>query len=86
MNSETDYLYRIFKFEHLVDIFKKSELFFARPTTWDDPYERRIDHPAMNEVFAQCWCRRVVSDAMWRIYSQNTFGVRIKVRSTILRE
>jgi hypothetical protein len=80
MSRKIEYLYRIIRFEHLVDMFENSVLYFSRPSAWDDPYELRIDHPAMNEVFAQCWCRRGVSDAMWRIYSPNHFGVRIKVR------
>jgi hypothetical protein len=40
----------------------------------------------MSEVFAQCWSRRGVSDAMWRIYSPTHFGVRVKVRRTTLLE
>jgi hypothetical protein len=86
MNKKTNFLYRIIKFEHLLDMFESKTLYFARPAVWDDPYELRIDHPAMGEVFAQCWCRRGVSDAMWRIYSPNHFGVRIKVRRKELSE
>lgn len=85
-SKKTEFLYRIVKWEHLIDLFENSRLFFARPSAWDDPYEQRIDHPAMKEVFAQCWCRRGVSDAMWRIYSPSHYGVRIKVRRRTLLE
>lgn len=84
MGMKSEFLYRIVKWEHLIDLFDNKTLYFARPSVWDDPYELRIDHPAMSEVFAQCWCRRGVSDAMWRIYSPTHFGVRVKVRRTIL--
>ena len=36
-------------------------------------------------VYAQCWCRRGVSDAMWRIYSPDHLGVRIKTTKTELQ-
>jgi Protein of unknown function (DUF2971) len=86
MNKKSEFLYRIVKWEHLIDLFENSYLFFARPSVWDDPYELRIEHPAMSEVFAQCWSKRGVSDAMWRIYSPEHFGVRIKIRRTILAD
>ncbi|TMO57121.1 DUF2971 domain-containing protein [Pseudoalteromonas phenolica] len=84
MANNSEFLYRIIRWEHLVDLFHNKRLFFARPSAWDDPYELRIDHPALSEVFAQCWCRRGVSDAMWRIYSPSHYGVRIKVRRSEL--
>ncbi len=71
-------LYRIISFERLVDIFKKEELFFAHPSSWEDPYETRLIHKKSNLFFAQCWCKYGVSDAMWRIYSPDKLSVRIR--------
>ncbi|SDS18697.1 Protein of unknown function [Halopseudomonas litoralis] len=70
-------LYRIMDFSRVVQIFEKEEIYFAKPSTWDDPYEQRIRHAKDHAVFAQCWGERPISDAMWRIYSQNGMGVRI---------
>ena len=87
MKDCVEYLYRIISFQHLVDLFETNKLFFARPSSWEDPYEKRLMHPKINEVFGQCWSRRGVSDAMWKIYSPNHFGVRIKVgRSKLLEQ
>ncbi|MCR8930408.1 MULTISPECIES: DUF2971 domain-containing protein [unclassified Pseudomonas] len=70
-------LYRILDFTRVVQIFERGELYFANPSKWDDPYERRISHSRSHALFAQCWCQLGISDAMWRIYSQNGMGVRI---------
>lgn len=86
MSKNAEYLYRIGRFEYLFDLFDTSELFFARPQSWDDPYESRLEHPSMNDIFGQCWCRDGVSDAMWRIYSPNHTGVRIKVKQSVLSQ
>jgi len=70
-------LYRIMDFAKVVQIFEKKELYFANPGSWDDPYEQHIKHSKNHAIFAQCWSRRPISDAMWRIYSQHGMGVRI---------
>ncbi len=75
--SKNPHLYRIMDFTRVVQIFEKKELYFAKPGTWDDPYEQRIKHAEDHAIFAQCWGRSPISDAMWRIYSKNGTGVRI---------
>lgn len=70
-------LYRILDFARVVQIFENKELFFARPSSWDDPYEKILNHYKKDSIFSQCWSLSDVSDAMWRIYSQNGMGVRI---------
>lgn len=75
--SKTSNLYRIVSFDRAVDIIKNKRLYFAHPSTWDDPYEQVLHHDQFKAIFAQCWCRKALSDAMWRIYSPNGLGVRI---------
>ena len=75
--SPPNYLYRILDFPRVVQIFEKRELFFAHPSTWDDPYEHH-SHKHSGSLFAQCWSRIAISDAMWRIYSPHHLGVRIR--------
>lgn len=80
----TQHLYRILDFTRVVQIFEKGELYFANPGSWDDPYEKRIKHSKNHAVFAQCWSSAPISDAMWRIYSQNGMGVRISTTKSKL--
>lgn len=77
-------LYRILDFTKVVQIFEKKELYFANPSSWEDPYERHIKHSKNHAIFAQCWSRIPISDAMWRIYSQNGMGVRISTTNVKL--
>jgi hypothetical protein len=79
-------LYRIVSFDRAVQIFAREELHFAHPSTWADPYEVRLQHPASHQFFGQCWCTKGVSDAMWRIYSPTHMGVRISTSTRKLRE
>lgn len=87
-NDEPHKLYRIMDFTKVVQIFENKTLYFANPSVWDDPYEQMLKHPMDHAIFAQCWGRLSISDAMWRIYSKNGMGVRIstspaKLRTTI---
>lgn len=66
-------------FQRAVDIFKDKKIYFANPIAWEDPYETRLKHPENHLIFASCWCQSGISDAMWRIYSPQGFGVRISV-------
>ncbi|EYC50033.1 hypothetical protein AZ34_02355 [Hylemonella gracilis str. Niagara R] len=75
--SSTENLYRILPFDRAVEVLKGS-LYFSHPSMWDDPYETIVDHDKAHAMFAQCWCMNGVSDAMWRIYSPNSLGVRIR--------
>lgn len=76
--SRTSALYRILSFEHLVDLFESRTLHFSSPRNWEDPFEKILVHRRSAAMFAQCWCKKAVSDAMWRIYSDNRMSVRIK--------
>lgn len=70
---------------HVVDLFETRELYFASPESWDDPYEKVLRHKGSSFAFAQCWCTKAVSDAMWRIYSPDRTAVRIRsTRSKVL--
>lgn len=73
-------------FHHVVQLFEQQELFFAHPSSWQDPYETRLIHQENHKIYAQCWCSKGVSDAMWRIYSPNHLGVRISTSTKKLRQ
>ena len=67
-------------------MLQTGEWYFAHPSTWEDPYEVRVKNNLSNALFAQCWCRKGVSDAMWRIYSQDKLGIRIRINKDRLRD
>lgn len=77
--SENKFLYRIMRFDHAVQVLK-GELFFSHPSQWEDPYETHVKHSYDHAIFAQCWTTASMSDAMWRIYSPNFLGVRLRTR------
>jgi len=78
-------LYRIVSFDRAVQILQTNTLYFAHPSEWEDPYEQGLLHKRSNNIFAQCWCRKAVSDALWRIYSPNNLGVRLGTTRPLLR-
>lgn len=85
-DPKTSNLYRIVSFDRAAEIITGRALYFASPSTWEDPYERALKHSAAQAIFAQCWCRKAVSDAMWRIYSPHGLGVRIATTRQRLRQ
>ena len=79
-----DRLYRIMDFSRVVQMFEREDLYFSHPTAWADPFEKRVEHESSHALFAQYWCQIGISDAMWRIYSQNGMGVRISTTTNKL--
>ena len=75
--TTSTHLYRIVSFDRAAEIITKGKLYFAHPSTWEDPYERVLKHDRVRAIFEQCWCTKSVSDAMWRIYSPTGLGVRV---------
>jgi hypothetical protein len=91
---EDKQLFRVISIERLLELFTKKELVLVKPSAWDDPFENFILNAAdetedgrahtlnqREDIYGQCWSETRESDAMWRIYSQNFTGV--KIRTTI---
>lgn len=89
-------IYRIVTFERFQQLFQHKQNTLVSPTLWDDPFENfilrcpvqlvtgelaRVDFH--DRYFGQCWTLKSASDAMWRIYSQDKQGIRM--RTTIRR-
>ncbi|WP_394521250.1 hypothetical protein C1N60_00240 [Pantoea sp. SGAir0184] len=85
-------IYRIFSFDRFKDLITEKQLVLVRPSMWDDPYENFIlktEVDCGNGVsasledlnltwYGQCWTENDDTDAMWRIYSHDKTGVRVK--------
>jgi hypothetical protein len=84
-------IYRIFSFERLLEIFTNNQLVLVKPKKWDDPFEnfilnstgvmsdgREFTLGMRDQFYGQCWSLTKESDAMWRIYSHDKDGVKVK--------
>ena len=85
VRAKYPYLYRITSFDRVVQMLESNEIYFAHPSSWEDPYETRLVHRQSQFVYGLCWCKIGVSDAMWRVYSPNNIGVRIRTTRERLR-
>lgn len=84
-------IYRIFSFDRLRQIFSEKKLTLVKPKLWDDPFEnfilnaegqmpdgRVFSFGARELFYGQCWTLARENDAMWRIYSPEKDGVKVK--------
>lgn len=89
-------IYKIISIDRLVRMFKSKKMTFVKPEKWDDPFENLIaktkidmgssflDEGIRRNPYGTCWTRRSVSDAIWRIYSNDKKSVRIKSTPEII--
>ena len=87
-------IYRVFPVFRFLELLDTKQNALLRPEKWDDPFENLIlkgiaqtaggqtaQWGFKNDLFGQCWSLEIESDALWRIYSPQKDGV--KVRTTI---
>lgn len=87
-------IYRVFSFERLLELFNQQELTLVHPSLWEDPFEnfflnseftnaagRTFSLDLKYGVYGQCWSLSRESDAMWRIYSPDKRGVKVRTTS-----
>jgi len=74
-------VYRIVSIERLYELFENRENVLVSPSRWEDPFENFIlkgQRVSRRGWFGQCWTRQRASDAMWRIYSSDSRGIRLR--------
>jgi hypothetical protein len=84
-------VYRIMSIVRIMEMLQKEILVLSKPKKWDDTFENTLlsatvltsagetgDIAARNEVYGQCWSLHEETDAMWRIYSPDKQGAKIK--------
>ena len=84
-------VYRIFSVSRLAELFEEKKLTLVKPKKWDDPFENFILNSTgvlpdgmelafgfRDNFYGQCWTLTKESDAMWRTYSPDKNGVKIK--------
>jgi len=88
--SRDTVIYRTLSVERLFEFFENKQNVVVRPGLWADTFENlalysQIDAAGetgqfefKDDIYGQCWTLHSASDAIWRIYSQGTNGIRIK--------
>lgn len=84
-------IYRFIPVEYFQDMLLSNTLKISQTKDWDDTYENFLSkveyyaggnlvsyHGFKNDFYGQCWTVKKESDALWRIYSHDKKGVRIK--------
>lgn len=75
-------IYRIFKKEYFLDMLENNINTLVKPKLWDDPWENFLGKlfgwSFLNNLYGQCWTLTPESDCMWRIYSTDKSGVKVK--------
>lgn len=83
-------IYRIFQLKWFNQLLEDEENTLVKPLLWDDPYENYIlnhkvstqqgpaNNMSRNFIHGQCWTLKNESDALWRIYSNNKDGIKVK--------
>jgi hypothetical protein len=85
-------VYRVMSFTRFIELLQRQELTLVRPHMWEDPFENYLysfmqkkhlgTYKGLSrygeDLFAQCWTLHRETDAMWRIYSPDNDGVRVR--------
>lgn len=85
-------IYRVFSKRWLIDALTKKKNTLVKPSMWDDPFENFIFKSTVQtnqgelaldtireNYYGQCWTlTEEETDALWRIYSPNKDGFRVK--------
>lgn len=92
----TKLIYRYMPMEYALQTLNNQELWFAKPSTWKDPFEKRfieamykvqnqiIDFPLKDKVFCMCLTQTAASEAYWNIYSRQQYGIKFSLNKEVL--
>jgi hypothetical protein len=93
---ENKHIYRILNFDYLAEWFETGKLPLLSPAKWEDPFEKLFqqavypDQVSLNyqraRMYGLCMTMNGISDALWRVYSPQQYGIRIKTTPSIIGE
>ncbi len=85
------HVYRTISYERLIELFTSKKNTLVKPNLWEDTFENfilksklineigeQIEYDVHERMYGQCWTLEESSDAMWRIYSPDKSGIRIR--------
>ncbi|MBN9654709.1 DUF2971 domain-containing protein [Halobacillus sp. GSS1] len=93
--DEDTIVYRVFSLERFLQLLHTNKLVLVKPKLWEDPYENFFLNskgvlpdgievtfePMREQYYGQCWTLESECDGLWKTYSPNHTG--IKVKSTV---
>ncbi len=92
-------LFKYLSLERVLDMLTNQTIWFANPTIWKDPFEKRFiennynvggvqkPYPWKGRVYCMCATQTATSEAYWNTYSASEIGVSIKFnRQNLLNE
>lgn len=92
-------LFKYMPLERVLEMFTNKTIWFANPTIWKDPFEKRFiqntyniggvlkPYPWKDRVYCMCATQTATSEAYWNAYSAGEIGVSIKFnRQNLLNE
>ena len=92
-------LYRITSVERFVEDLRSRENVLVRPSKWEDPFEAiilnsygilpdgaQVMFRLRHNYFGQCWSLHKETDLMWRAYSPEARGVKLRIRADKLHD
>lgn len=92
-------LYKYMPLERVLEMLTNKTIWFANPTIWKDPFEKRFienmynidgvqrQYPWKDRVYCMCATQTATSEAYWNAYSAGEIGVSIKFnRQNLLNE
>ena len=80
-------LYKYMPLENSLASLEDKYIWFANPTTWNDPFEKRfieakyivgtdeIDYPLKDQIYCTYLTEKSTSEAHWNIYSRSEIGI-----------
>lgn len=84
-------IYRIYSQDRFRELVADRMNSLVRPVKWEDPFENallkakgvledgtQVSVEFRDDLYGQCWTTNRDSDAMWRIYSPDKTGVRVR--------
>lgn len=90
-NEYNNYIYRIISYDRFLELFNTKKNTLVKPKLWEDTFENftlksklqfpnddEIELDTYERIYGQCWTTSRASDAMWRIYSPDKKGIRIR--------
>lgn len=89
-------LYKIMPLEYALSALNTNSLWFTKPETWKDPFEKRfIDNyysiggktrqfPWKNKVFCTCMSNVYGSEAQWAAYKKGDIALTFKIKRDVL--
>ena len=80
-------LYKYLTLERALEFLETSKIWFASPTTWEDPFEKRfvetmyqtngikVPFPWKDRVYCLCLSENANCEAYWNTYSKDDIGI-----------